>query len=98
MSKPFVKNDPRINKKGRPVGSKNRSIEQLRMALFDFVNNNMETIQKDFDALEPKDRLAFLERLLKHVLPPMVTSLEQLSENDLDILLDALKRKSYEQN
>ncbi len=91
MANPFTKNDPRINRKGRPKGSPNKTVEEVRGLVQQFVENNLETLQADFEQLEPKDRLLFIERLLKHVLPSPIASLEQLSEQDLDILLDKLK-------
>jgi len=94
MANPFTKNDPRINRKGRPKGSPNKSVEEVRNLVQQFVENNLETLQADFDQLEPKDRLLFLERLLKHVLPNPIVSLEQLSESDLDILLEKLKKSA----
>jgi hypothetical protein len=92
MANPFTKNDPRINRKGRPKGSPNKSVEEVRNLVQQFVENNLETLQADFEQLEPKDRLMFIEKLLKHVLPNPIVSLEQLSESDLDILLDKLKK------
>jgi hypothetical protein len=92
MANPFTKNDPRINRKGRPKGSPNKTVEEVRGLVQQFVENNLETLQADFEQLEPKDRLLFIERLLKHVLPSPIASLEQLSEADLDILLDKLKK------
>lgn len=92
MANPFTKNDPRINRKGRPKGSPNKSVEEVRNLVQQFVENNLETLQEDFNQLEPKDRLMFIEKLLKHVLPNPIVSLEQLSEADLDILLDKLKK------
>lgn len=97
MSNPFTKNDPRINRKGRPKGSPNKTVEEVRAMVQRFVENNLETLQEDFEQLEPKDKLAFFERLLKHVLPSPITSLEQLSENDLDVLLQRLRTQSNEQ-
>ena len=91
MANPFTKNDPRINRKGRPKGSPNKTVEEVRGLVQQFVENNLETLQADFEQLEPKDRLMFIERLLKHVLPSPIASLEQLSEQDLDILLEKLK-------
>jgi hypothetical protein len=92
MANPFVKGDPRINRKGRPKGSPNKTIEEVRGLIQQFVESNLETLQSDFEQLESKDRLLFIERLLKHILPSPIASLEQLSENDLDLLLDKLKK------
>ncbi|MBW6491307.1 MAG: hypothetical protein K0B15_08975 [Lentimicrobium sp.] len=57
------------NPNGRPKGSPNKSTDELRSLLQEFINANMETLQADFDKLEPKDRLNYIDRLLKHVLP-----------------------------
>jgi len=85
------------NPNGRPKGKPNRSTEELRKVLHNFIDTNIEMLQADFDSLEPKDRLNYLEKLLAHVLPKPITSLDQLSESDLDILLERLKNQSNEQ-
>jgi len=85
------------NPSGRPRGKPNRSTEELRKVLHSFIDENIEKLQADFDSLEPKDRLNYLEKLLAHVLPKPITSLDQLSESDLDILLERLKNQSNEQ-
>lgn len=92
--KGFSKGDPRINREGRKKGVPNKSTEELRATLQTFIEGNIERIQADFDALEPHQRLTMLERFLKHVLPPMITDLSQLSERDLDLLLERLKESA----
>lgn len=92
--KGFSKGDPNINRAGRPKGVPNKSTEELRSTLKAFIEGNLERMQADFDALEPHQRLTMLERFLRHVLPPMVTDLSQLSEKDLDVLLERLKQSA----
>jgi hypothetical protein len=58
------------NPAGRPKGSPNRNTDEVRVMLRTFVAMNLQTIQNDFESLEPKDRLFFIEKLLRHVLPP----------------------------
>ena len=79
------------NAKGKPKGSKNRTSEGVRSLLLEFVNNNLETIQEEYNKLEGEKKLLYLEKLFRHVLPPMITSLSQLSESDLDLLIQKLK-------
>lgn len=79
------------NPNGRPKGKPNKSTDELRTLLQSFIDTNMETLQADYDALEPKDRLNFIERLLKHILPAPLQELERLSDDQLNELINRLK-------
>lgn len=59
------------NAKGRPQGSTNKDTKELRELLTGFIENNWNTIQTDFDKLEPKDRLQFLEKIMQYTVPKM---------------------------
>lgn len=82
------------NPKGRPKGTPNKSTDELRTLLQNFIDDNMETLQADFDKLEPKDRLNFIDRLLKHVLPAPLQELERLTDEQLDELITRLKKNN----
>lgn len=79
------------NPKGRKKGTPNRTTDQIREAVKCFIDANFDTIQKDFELLEPKDRLAFFERMLKHILPPPLNELEKLTDEQLDEVVNRLK-------
>jgi hypothetical protein len=79
---------------GRKQGTANRSTDELRNLLQSFIDDNMETLQADFDKLEPKDRLNFIERLFKHVLPAPLHELERLTDEQLDELITRLKKNN----
>lgn len=81
------------NPKGRPKGTPNKSTDELRTLLQNFIDDNMETLQADFDKLEPKDRLNFIDRLLKHVMPAPLQELERLTDEQLDELITRLKKQ-----
>lgn len=89
-------NDPRRNYGGRPKGTVNKSVEQIRKSLKDFIANNIETIQADFEKLNSKDRLNFLERILKHVMPAPMHDLEKLTDDQLDELIKRIKSGHYD--
>jgi hypothetical protein len=60
------------NKAGRPIGSTNKDVKELREFISEFISGNLSTIQQDFDKLEsPKDRLMFIERLFQYTLPKL---------------------------
>ena len=70
---------------GRPKGCKNKVTTDVKEFLNDFINNNLETIQADFDNLESKDRLLFFEKLLKYIIP---TKADQTIVNPRDKYAD----------
>lgn len=56
---------------GRAKGTPNEVTRELREMVSTFLTDNWDMIQKDFEQLEPKDRLMFYERLLSYGLPKL---------------------------
>lgn len=81
---------------GRKKGTPNRTTEELRAMVQTFLEQHWETLNTDFEKLQPSQRVMFLERLISHVLPKPITDLSQLSENDLDLLIERLKNQKDE--
>ncbi len=79
---------------GRKQGTINKSTDQLRNLLNVFIDTNMKTLQADYDKLEPKDRLNFINSLLRHVLPAPITEIERLTDQQLDELINRLKKQN----
>ncbi|MEI7587159.1 hypothetical protein [Runella sp.] len=59
------------NPHGRPKGTPNKTTADIRNRVKDFVNAKWETMEADFNQLEPKERLAFFEKLLQYTLPKL---------------------------
>lgn len=85
------------NLAGRPKGRKNKSTDDLRQSVSLFVNKNWRSVQKDFNQMEAKDRLLFIDRLLKYVLPSlmatnvnMTNNVEGLSTEQVDDLFERI--------
>jgi hypothetical protein len=86
------------NPGGRKRGSRNKSPEQIRSLFQTFINRNIQGLQADYDCMEPRDRLAFIEKLTKYVLPRPLNELERLTDEQLDELLNRLKQGSNDTN
>jgi len=82
------------NPQGRPRGSINKGTNDIRNLFKVFICENLDTIQDDYDKLEPKDRLMFIERISRLILPPPTSILEQISEDDLYKIIDMLQKET----
>lgn len=86
------------NPNGRPKGSKNKKTETIRETFIDFVEKNLDRLQKDFDSLEPKDRFKYLFEMTKFFLPSLKAVefgnvLDEMSEKDFETLIEKLKNE-----
>lgn len=77
---------------GRQKGTLNRTTEQFRTMVKEFVITNWPRIQSDFDALKPGERVLFLERLIRHFLPEPL-HLDRLSESQMQQLWEQIQIK-----
>ena len=56
---------------GRPKGSSNNNTSKVRESFKNLVEDNLDTIKSDLEALEPKDRLKTILELAKFVIPTL---------------------------
>ncbi len=86
----------------KPKGAKHKTNEALRARINTFLSDNWERIVQDFEALEPKERLIFFERIMQYGLPKLQSveysaileqQIENLSDEDLTRLLEAVTEK-----
>ena len=87
------------NPNGRPKGSQNKATADLRQWLTDFVHGQRDQILRDWQSLEPKDRIIMFEKLMRFVLPTLQattlqTDFERLTDTQLDDIINELKLKA----
>ena len=64
-------------------GVPNRATSEVRKAFQLLIDDNLEQMQSDLDALTPRDRLRFIIDLSKFILPQLqAVSIEDLREKD----------------
>lgn len=83
------------NAKGRPQGAKGKTSTELRERIKIFLDGSFDDMQEDFKKLDPVQKLAFYERLLKFAIPVMSTqdmqiNFEDLTEAQLDSIITRL--------
>ncbi|HRG19195.1 MAG TPA: hypothetical protein PLP39_08900 [Flavobacterium lutivivi] len=89
------------NKNGRPIGAGGKIATDLRSKINQIIENNIETIQKDIDSLESKDRLLIFEKLLKYALPTLQAQsieidLNSLSDSQLEQIINSINLNENE--
>jgi len=85
---------------GRQRGVKNASSKELKSILGDFVAEQLEGLPSTFNSIvSPEKRLELLIKLLPFVIPKaQEITLEMLSDNKLDNLVNTLKNESEREN
>ena len=81
---------------GRQKGTPNRTTAQIKTMIVAFIDTNIDQLQKDFNQLDPRDRLAFFEKVLKYVIPTQTANeinINALTDDELTRLTDDLIAK-----
>jgi len=80
---PFEKEDKRINKAGRPPGSRNKATTEIRDKFQELIESNFEQLEKDLKSLRASERVKALIDLAKFVLPTLkATEVEVSTSNN----------------
>jgi hypothetical protein len=58
---------------GRMKGTPNKTTQEIRGLIENFINSNVEGLQECYNALDPKDKLQFLIKLLDFSIPRFKT-------------------------
>lgn len=69
------------NPNGRPKGTPNKVTQNMREWIAALIDNNREQIEEDLKALEPKERVQMLERLMQYVVPKQQAVSADMSRN-----------------
>ena len=84
---PFIKGQTG-NPQGRPTGSQNYVTTDIKEFINNFLNENLSTLQADFDNLQSKERLYFMEKLLKYVIPTKTEEVSKKPYNRIEEMTD----------
>ena len=68
---------------GRQKGTPNKLTKEIRTVLKDLIYKELDEIQEHLDALEPKQRLEYVIKLIPYVLPK-VENISQSNNEPLD--------------
>lgn len=91
------------NPNGRPKGKPNKITQDVRGWLSAVIDKNRKQMERDLKALEPKDRLQMLEKLMQYVVPKqqaVSTEIDftKLSDDQLDAVVSELTKGIDDEN
>jgi len=78
---------------GRKAGTPNKTTAEIKEMINQFISGNLDDLQKNYDLLDPKDKLQFFRDLLKFVIPAKESNeinINALSDSELERLTDNL--------
>lgn len=84
---------------GREKGTPNKTTKTAREWLTELIDKNREQIEKDFKALDPKDRLAILEKLMSYTIPKvssMQVNFNQMTDEQLNLFISELSKNIHD--
>lgn len=75
---------------GRKAGTPNRTTEEIRQSLLKLLDDNIDNLQTDIEALESKERLTILISLARHLIPQAINP-EKLTVEQLEQIISHIK-------
>jgi len=89
------------NPAGRPKGATNKATTDLRTWINTLINKKLPKIEKDLDALDSKDRLQIIEKLIQYCIPKQqsinVEAQIQAEYEAIEKLIERLPEKAIEE-
>lgn len=99
MARP--KNDGKGRIGGRAKGTPNKATKSMREWLIKLLSKSRKQIEQDLQALDPKDRIAMLERLMQYVLPKqqaIKAEIGNLTDAELSEVADQVLNRVYNED
>lgn len=91
MKQGFKKNDPRINRSGRPPKAINKIARPVKESIAEFLNEKFEELPRIWAQLKPMEQARLIVDLMPYVVPKLQATtldgninLSGLSEAELD--------------
>jgi hypothetical protein len=79
---PFGKNDPRINRNGRPQGSQNKTPDREKAV--DLLNRIIDDLTNSFEELTREEKIKLLQ-VFRHLYESTITFQESTSPNEIKV-------------
>lgn len=79
------------NPNGRKKGAVNKTTAEIKTLIQSFIACNTDDLQKTYDALEPRDKALFFEKMLKYVIPTQTKAEVEILDTNLNNITFVIK-------
>ena len=79
---------------GKPKGAATNASIKVKEAIYNFLSDNIESIQQSYDTLKPKEKLQFISELIPYAMPRLQSihsEVDQKTEHSGGIEIKILK-------
>lgn len=83
------------NPAGRPKGSRNKASDDMKQAIYKIIDDNWKTVSSDIKIMSPKDRAAFVEKMISYVMPKSTTLDANIRNINYDVPLTDEEVRQY---
>lgn len=83
-----------VGNPGKPKGAATNASIKVKEAIYNFLSDNIESIQESYDSLKPKEKLQFITELIPYAMPRLQSihsEVDQKTEHSGGIEIKILK-------
>jgi hypothetical protein len=83
------------NPNGRPKGSRNKASDNMKQAIYKIIDDNWKVVSNDIKHMAPKDRAAFIEKMISYVMPKSTIIDANLNNINYNVVLTDEEVRQY---
>lgn len=83
-----------VGNPGKPPGAATNASKKVKEAIYNFLSDNIDSIQESFDSLKPKEKLQFISELIPYAMPRLQSiqaEIDQKTEHSGKMVIEIIR-------